>query len=68
MINQYDVVESLINIPEENLYIGDRGTVVEDFDDDYCLVEFLQKDSPIPKTIDFAPIMRKKDLKVVWRK
>jgi hypothetical protein len=23
MINQYDVVESLINIPKENLYIGE---------------------------------------------
>jgi hypothetical protein len=42
MINQYDVVESLINIPKENLYIGDEGTVVEDFDDNYCMVEFLQ--------------------------
>jgi hypothetical protein len=43
MINQYDVVESLINIPKENLYIGDEGTVVEDFDDNYCMVEFLQE-------------------------
>jgi len=69
MISQYDVVESLINIPEENLYAGDRGTVVEDFDDDYCLVEFLQKDSPTPKTIDMTPLMRKKDLKLfVWVK
>ncbi len=67
MINQYDVVESLINIPEENLYIGDRGTVVEDFDDNYCLVEFLQKDSPIPKTVDFAPLMHKKDLKIITK-
>lgn len=63
MINQYDVVESLINIPEENLYIGDIGTVVEDFDDNYCMVEFLQKNSSIPKTVDPVPIMRKKDLK-----
>jgi hypothetical protein len=49
MINQYDVVESLINIPKENLYIGDEGTVVEDFDDNYCMVEFLQENSSIPK-------------------
>ncbi|CAB5508118.1 hypothetical protein [uncultured Gammaproteobacteria bacterium] len=62
MISQYDVVKSLINIPKENLFIGDRGTVVEDFDDDYCLVEFLQKDSPIPKTIDSTLLIHKKDL------
>ncbi|CAC9571746.1 hypothetical protein BPUTSESOX_338 [uncultured Gammaproteobacteria bacterium] len=68
MINQYDVVESLINIPEENLCIDDRGTVVEDFDDDYCLVEFLQKNSPIPKTIDSTLLMHKKDLKIKWKK
>ncbi|VVH58153.1 hypothetical protein BSPCLSOX_1163 [uncultured Gammaproteobacteria bacterium] len=66
MINQYDVVESLINIPEENLYIGDEGTVVEDFDDNYCMVEFLQENSSIPKTVDPTPIMHKKNLKVVW--
>jgi len=68
MINQYDVVESLINIPEENLYIGDKGTVVENFDDNYCMVEFLQENSSAPKTIDPVPIMDKKNLKVIWEK
>jgi hypothetical protein len=47
MINQYDVVESLINIPEENLYIGDEGTVVEDFDDNYCKINLASTILPL---------------------
>ncbi|SMN16435.1 hypothetical protein CRYPA_231 [uncultured Candidatus Thioglobus sp.] len=31
------------------------------------MVEFLQKNSSIPKTVDPVPIMHKKNLKVVWK-
>ncbi|VVM17925.1 hypothetical protein BSPWISOXPB_7094 [uncultured Gammaproteobacteria bacterium] len=60
MINQYDVVESLINIPEENLYIGDEGTVVEDFDDNYCMVEFYKKIHQFLKQLTLPPLCIKK--------
>jgi hypothetical protein len=39
-----DLVELLINLPDDRLFIGDRGTIVECHDDRNFEVEFTNED------------------------
>ena len=36
-----DIVELLVNLPEQKQFVGDRGTIVECYDDDHLEVEFV---------------------------
>ena len=36
-----DIVELLVNLPEQKQFVGDRGTIVECYDDDHFEVKFV---------------------------
>ena len=39
----FDLVELLVNLPEQNLSIGDRGAIVECLDQTYFEIEFTNE-------------------------
>jgi hypothetical protein len=38
-----DIVEILVNLPDQKQFVGDRGTIVECYDDDNFEVEFVNE-------------------------
>jgi hypothetical protein len=39
----FDVIELLVNLPDHNQFIGNKGTIVEDFEDGQYEVEFANE-------------------------
>ncbi|MDQ3248580.1 MAG: DUF4926 domain-containing protein, partial [Chloroflexota bacterium] len=59
----FDVVEAIIDLPNENIRAGMRGTIVEDFSDGAYLVEFANE---YGETLEM-PALTITQFIVVWR-
>lgn len=40
----FDVIELLVNLPEQKQFIGSQGTIIERFDDGQYEIEFTNED------------------------
>lgn len=59
----FDVVEIIVDLPNENLRGGMRGTIIEDFSDGAYLVEFANE---YGETLEM-PALKATQFIVVWR-
>ncbi|MDJ1173938.1 DUF4926 domain-containing protein [Roseofilum capinflatum] len=59
----FDLVELLVNVPEYNLSIGDRGAVVEYLDETHFEIEFA---NPKGETTALCPLSTEQFI-VVWQ-
>jgi hypothetical protein len=62
MIKVYDVVELIKDIPEEGLVKGQKGTILEIYNETHCEIEFSDENG---FTL-YLGSMLIKDLKLVW--
>lgn len=58
-----DIVELLVNLPDQKQFVGDQGTIVECYDDDHFEVEFSNEDG---ETIALCPLSSQQFI-VVWK-
>lgn len=58
-----DIVELLVNLPEHNLFVGARGTIVECYSDEDFEVEFANESG---ETAALCTLSRPKFI-VVWK-
>ena len=63
MLNLFDVVELIADIPEHRLSIGMRGTIIECHPNDNYEIEFI---NDYGETINSLPVHQKQFI-VVWR-
>jgi len=59
----FDLVELLVNLPEHNLFIGDRGAIVECLDETHFEIEFTNEDG---ETTALCPLSTEQFM-VVWQ-
>lgn len=59
----FDLVELLVNLPEHNLFIGDRGAIVECLDETHFEIEFTNEDG---ETTVLCPLDTEQFI-VVWQ-
>jgi hypothetical protein len=62
MIKVYDVVKLVKDIPEEGLVKGQKGTILEIYNESHCEIEFCDENG---FTL-YLGSMLIKDLKLVW--
>jgi hypothetical protein len=58
-----DIVELLVNLPEQKQFVGDRGTIVECYDDDHFEIEFVNDSG---ETTALCPLSSQEFI-VVWK-
>ena len=63
MLNLFDVVELIVDIPEHRLNTGMRGTIIECHHDDNYEIEFI---NDYGETINSLPVNQRQFI-VVWR-
>ena len=65
MINPepFDIVELLVNLPEDNLFVGAQGAIVEQYSDNDFEVEFS---NDAGETLALCTLSRQKFI-VVWK-
>ncbi len=59
----FDIIELLVNLPEDNQAIGDKGTIVECYDSDNFEIEFINKNG---KAIALCTLFSQQFI-VVWK-